>query len=276
MLPDSVLSILREMREERIRGASWLAKRGAEAFLVLAREMDESLLEDAIRELKEEIVRVNPSMASLHNLVRFFPVTNDREKIIARAEEFLRRIEEAKRELASIGAQLIDPGDVIITHSLSSAVLEIFKLAKTRGKEFKVILTESAPDYEGLKLAEELESLGIDFEIITDSQMGLFCKKATLALVGADMVTKDGYVVNKVGTYLLALACHENNVPFYVAAETYKFHPTQKAEDVELVERPLKRGKFEVRNVLFDITPWRFIRGIITELGIIVPPRDLQ
>ncbi|AEC51988.1 translation initiation factor IF-2B subunit alpha [Pyrococcus sp. NA2] len=276
MLPERVIEIIHEMKAERIRGASWLAKRGAEAFLALAEELDEALLEDAIRELRREIINVNPSMASLYNLARFIPVTNKRELVRMRALEFLRRIEESKRELANVGAQLIEERDVIITHSFSSAVLEIFRMAKERRKSFKVILTESSPDYEGIHLAKELEELSIDFEIITDAQLGLFCRKATLAIVGADMVTKDGSVVNKAGTYLLALACHENDVPFYVAAETYKFHPTLRANEVTLMERDFERGNFRVRNVLFDVTPWKFIRGIITELGIVIPPRDIQ
>ncbi|CAB50496.1 translation initiation factor eIF-2B alpha/beta/delta subunit family protein [Pyrococcus abyssi] len=276
MLPDRVLEILNEMKAERIRGATWLARKGAEAFLALAEELDEALLEDAIRELRSRIIEVNPSMASLYNLARFMPITNNRELVKMRALEFLRRMDEAKRELASIGAQLIDDGDVIITHSFSSSVLEIFKVAKDRRKSFKVIITESSPDYEGLHLANELENLGIEFEVITDSQMGLFCRKATISMVGADMVTRDGFVVNKAGTYLLALACHESDVPFYVAAETYKFHPTVKSNEVVLHERDFSRSGFRVRNVLFDLTPWKFIRGIITELGIVIPPRDIQ
>ncbi|BAA29526.1 translation initiation factor IF-2 [Pyrococcus horikoshii] len=276
MLPERVLEILREMKRERIKGASWLAKKGAEAFLTLAEELDESLLEDAIMELREEVVKVNPSMASLYNLARFIPVTNRRDILKSRALEFLRRMEEAKRELASIGAQLIDDGDVIITHSFSSTVLEIIRTAKERKKRFKVILTESSPDYEGLHLARELEFSGIEFEVITDAQMGLFCREASIAIVGADMITKDGYVVNKAGTYLLALACHENAIPFYVAAETYKFHPTLKSGDVMLMERDLIRGNVRIRNVLFDVTPWKYVRGIITELGIVIPPRDIQ
>jgi len=275
VLPEKVVKILEEMKNEKIRGASWMAKKGAEAFILLSEELDETSLEEGIIELKREILEINPSMASLYNLAMFIPITNDREVVKLRAEEFIKRAEEAKKEIASIGAQLIDSGDVIITHSYSSAVFEILKTAKRRGKQFKVILTESAPDYEGLYLAKALQDESIEVEIITDAQLGLFAKDATLAIVGADTVTKDGYVVNKAGTYLLAISCYESEVPFYVAAETYKFHQKITSKEVELVERPLYREGSRVRNVLFDITPWKFIRGIITELGIILPPRDM-
>ncbi|RLF01359.1 MAG: translation initiation factor IF-2B subunit alpha, partial [Thermoprotei archaeon] len=111
--------------------------------------------------------------------------------------------------------------------------------------------------------------------VITDAQLGLFARKATLALVGADNVTRDGAAVNKAGTYLLALACHDNGVPFYVAAESFKLHPELSSGEVEIVERPYARQGYRVRNMLFDVTPWRYVRGIITEFGILVPPKEI-
>ncbi|WP_258084441.1 translation initiation factor eIF-2B alpha/beta/delta subunit family protein [Thermococcus thermotolerans] len=275
MLPQEVRSILEEMRAERIRGASWLAMRGAEAYMTLAGLLEGDELKRALEDMRQEIPAINRTMASLYNLSRFIPITGNPEVVRTKAEEFVRLAGEAKREIGNIGSELIDENEVIITHSFSSAVLEIFKAAVRKGKRFRVVLTESAPDYEGVALARELDSLGVPFEVITDAQLGLFARKATLALVGADNVTRDGAVVNKAGTYLLALACHDNGVPFYVAAESFKLHPELSSEDVEIVERPYARQGYRVRNLLFDVTPWRYIRGIITEFGILVPPKEI-
>ncbi|ASJ14084.1 translation initiation factor eIF-2B alpha/beta/delta subunit family protein [Thermococcus radiotolerans] len=275
MLPPEVRSIIEEMRAERIRGASWLARRGAEAYLVLSELLEGEELESALKEMKREIPAANGTMASLYNLARFIPITGDPDVVRTKAEEFIRLGEEAKREIGNIGSELIDENEVVITHSFSSAVLEIFKAAWRKGKHFRVILTESAPDYEGIALARELDSLGVPFEVITDAQLGLFARKATLALVGADNVTRDGAAVNKAGTYLLALACHDNGVPFYVAAESFKLHPELSSGEVEIVERPYVRQGYRVRNMLFDVTPWRYVRGIITEFGILVPPKEI-
>ncbi|ASJ12428.1 translation initiation factor eIF-2B alpha/beta/delta subunit family protein [Thermococcus thioreducens] len=275
MLPDEVRSILEEMRAERIRGAGWLAMRGAEAYMILAGLLEGDELKNALREMRTEVPAVNRTMASLYNLSRFIPITGNPEVVRTKAEEFVRLAGEAKREIGNIGSELIDENEVIITHSFSSAVLEIFKAAKRKGKHFRVVLTESAPDYEGIALARELDSLGVPFEVITDAQLGLFARKATLALVGADNVTRDGAVVNKAGTYLLALACHDNGVPFYVAAESFKLHPGLTSEEVEIVERPYMRQGYRVRNLLFDVTPWRYVRGVITEFGILVPPKEI-
>ncbi len=275
MLPLEVRSILEEMRAERIRGASWLAVRGAEAYITLAEILKGGELENALREMKVEVPTVNRTMASLYNLSRFIPITGDAETVRARAEEFIRLAGEAKREIGNIGSELIDENEVVITHSFSSAILEVLRMAKKKGKSFRVILTESAPGYEGLALAGELESLGVPFEVITDAQIGISAKNATLALVGADNITRDGAVLNKAGTYPLALACHDNGIPFYVAAESFKLHPKLRANEVEIVERPYTRQGFRIRNRLFDVTPWRYIRGIITEFGILVPPKEI-
>jgi len=252
-----------------------MAKRGAEAYLILANLLEGEELKKALIELKRELPAVNPTMASLYNLTRFIPITDDASLVISRAEEFLHLIDEAKKAIGNIGSELIEEGDTVITHSFSSAVFEVLRTARSRGVDFKVILTESAPDYEGIILASELEKLGIKFELITDAQLGLFAGKATIALVGADNITKDGAVINKAGTYLLALACHDNGVPFYVTAESFKLHPELRSDEVEILERPYARQGYRVRNFLFDVTPWKYVRGIITELGILVPPREI-
>lgn len=275
MLPAEVRSIIEEMRAERIRGAGYLAMKGAEAYLLLSELLEGEELENALREMKREIPAVNRTMASLYNLARFIPITGNPEVVRAKAEEFIRLSEEARREIGNIGSELIDENEVVITHSFSSAVLGIFRAARRKGKHFHVILTESSPDYEGIALARELDSLGVPFKVITDAQLGLFAKNATLALVGADSVTRDGAAVNKAGTYLLALACHDIGVPFYVAAESFKLHPELSSDEIEIVERPYARQGYRVRNFLFDVTPWRYIRGIITEFGVLVPPKEI-
>jgi len=275
MLPKDVQAILEEMKAEKIRGASYLAKKGAEAYIKLSDLLDGFELSSAIEELSREILNVNPTMASLYNLTHFIKPSQDPEFVKAKAQEFIKLSEEARKEIGNIGSELIDDGDIIITHSFSSTVLEIFKAAKVKGKMFRIILTESSPDYEGLALAKELKKIGISFEIITDAQIGFFAKKSTLAFVGADNITQDGCVINKAGTYLLALACFDNGIPLYVAAESFKIHPKLKAEEIEIVERKFKRNHFLIRNFLFDVTPWRYVRGIITELGILVPPKEL-
>jgi len=93
-----------------------------------------------------------------------------------------------------------------------------------------------------------------------------------IVIVGTDAIRKQG-VINKIGTYFLALAAAEHDIPFYVAASHFKF---DKRKRVEIEERPTeeiyKRIKnVEIRNPAFDMTPWKYITAVITENGIKKP-----
>jgi translation initiation factor eIF-2B subunit delta len=100
--------------------------------------------------------------------------------------------------------------------------------------------------------------------LITDAQINLFAPRADLALVGADALLEDGSVVNKAGTSLLALACHDNRVPFYVCAESFKKCPPG-MDHIELEEMDQAElghhlpFPITTRNIYFDITPARLI-----------------
>ncbi|MEO2151268.1 MAG: translation initiation factor IF-2B subunit alpha, partial [Thermococcus sp.] len=110
MLPPEVKSVLEELRAERIRGASWMARQGAEAYLILADLLEGDELRKALIELRHELPRINPTMASLYNLSRFIPVTDNPLLVKSRAEEFLRLIDEAKKTIGNIGSELIEDG----------------------------------------------------------------------------------------------------------------------------------------------------------------------
>jgi translation initiation factor 2B subunit (eIF-2B alpha/beta/delta family) len=158
-----------------------------------------------------------------------------------------------------------------MTHSLSSSIRHFFSLLAP--VEVKVIVTESRPLNEGYLLAEFLSSLQIDTVLITDAQMGIWCKSATKIVMGADAVLRDGSVVNKSGTLLMALAAQEFQIPFFVCCDSYKY-THQAAEDFHLEEmQALELGfdtinHVDIRNTYFDITPARLIRGWVTESGL--------
>ena len=136
---------------------------------------------------------------------------------------------------------------------------------------------------------------GIDYALIVDNAAGYFMQRGEvdLVIVGADRVTANGDVANKIGTYEKAVVANENNIPFYVAAPRMTFDlKTETGWEVEIEERDLEEvtkmwGKIQegelkniqipadgtvARNPSFDITPARYISGFITEKGIIKPP----
>jgi len=140
--------------------------------------------------------------------------------------------------------------------------------------------------------AWELEQYGISYEIITDSMAGFFLQtgKVQKVLFGGDRVAANGDVANKVGTYMLALAAHDNNVPVYSVVPTSTIDlslehggliPIEERDQKEVLdlqvqgEQVFPRGA-KARNPAFDVTPGRLISAFVTENGIIDPPFDVN
>jgi len=275
MLPDRVKKILDEITNERLGGASYLAKKAAEAYIILLK--DEAFFNrDYVKELSEILIEKLPSVASVYNIAAKMlreakNAQTTRNEMLKIAEEYFKNIEVAREKVAKRFLNLVRESEItVITHSYSAAVLATLKELKAQGTSLKVIVTESRPDFEGIQLANALENLEITYEIITDAQIGLWVKEADMAITGADCVTRDLYVINKAGTFLLALSAHHYGVPFYVVAEEYKFHPVARTGDeIRLMERSLEVLKKPVRNILFDVTPPELINAIVTESKII-------
>ncbi|MCD6503070.1 MAG: translation initiation factor IF-2B subunit alpha [Thermoplasmata archaeon] len=274
-LPQRAEEILNSMISEKIKGASYLAEKCVEFYIAL---IEENISNKEIVRLSNEIVRLFPTVAPIYNVsdhvMKLVREIDDKDVILKRLKDYLTEIQSAKSKTAEIFIKNIEiPSEVVfMTHSYSSAVLELFKKLSSMDISFEVILTESRPDFEGIHLANELEDLGIKYEIITDAQMGLMIKRADVVVVGADCITRRLDVINKAGTFLLALSANYYSVPFYVLAERFKFHPIiNHGEELELMERELTVQGKAVRNILFDVTPSRLVTAILTERDIVKP-----
>ena len=158
-----------------------------------------------------------------------------------------------------------------MTHSLSSTVVELFRLLAASGGGVCAIVTESRPLCEGHRLAERLSAWAVSTTLITDAQAGLFVGRADAVVVGADAVLADGGVVNKAGTYPLALLARDAGVPFYVCCESFKRRrpglPAPEPEEMDAAELGAPElPHVTARNVYFDVTPARLLTALITEL----------
>jgi ribose 1,5-bisphosphate isomerase len=200
--------------------------------------------------------------------------------VIRNAEAFVEMSSNAVDTIAKIGAKRVQKGDTILTHCNSSAALGVIKEADAQGKDIKVYATESRPWRQGLLTVRELSEAGVDVTLIIDGAVRSVMKKVDKVFVGADTVTSNGAVINKIGTSQLALAANERRVQFNVCTETYKFSPmTLFGEMVEIEERDCGEvadaealpKDVKVYNPVFDTTPARYIDAIITELGILSP-----
>jgi ribose 1,5-bisphosphate isomerase len=200
------------------------------------------------------------------------------QNVVANASQFLKDLEDSKEQIAEIGANRIRNGSIVFTHCHSSTVIRLLAKAKADGKDFKVICTETRPAFQGRITAKELVDLGIETTFIVDSAARTFMGKVDLVIVGADAITSEGNVVNKIGSSGIAVLAHEARVPLYVVSELLKFDPeTLKGECEKLEQRSPAEvwseapPKLIVRNPAFDVTSNRYIHGLICEEGIIPP-----
>ena len=177
---------------------------------------------------------------------------------------------------ASIMSSILKGKSKVMTHSYSSTVLDVLGSCT----DIEVICPESRPLCEGLRTAQVLGERGIRVKIMVDSAAPSLMGECDVVMVGADAITPEG-VVNKIGTYALALAAREQKIPFYVLAGTEKFLPPPFAQALRIEERDPKEVTQEaiprsrVENRYFDITPLELITGVVAQDGVI-PGEEVQ
>ena len=204
---------------------------------------------------------------------------------------------ETNKRMGRNGAALIDDGDTIIHHCNTGALaavdwgtaLGVIRTAHEQGKRIHVLVDETRPRLQGARLtAWELQQYHIPYEIITDNMAGFFLKSGQVqkVLFGADRIAANGDVANKIGTYMLALAAHDNGVPVYSVAPTSSIDfSLNDGSDIPIEERDPEEvlgiqfhgeqvmpQAARARNPAFDVTPNRLISAFVTENGIVYPP----
>jgi ribose 1,5-bisphosphate isomerase len=198
--------------------------------------------------------------------------------VLAGSEKFQKSLAQSKECIAEIGSKRIRDGSTVFTHCHSSTVTYMLAKAKNNGKIFSVICTETRPAFQGRITAKEMLQLGIETTFIVDSAARSFMHDVDVVVVGADAITSEGNVVNKIGTSAIAVLAHEARKPFYVVSELLKFDPATLCGEHEKIEERSRDevwkeapAELKVRNPAFDVTPRDLIHGIICEEGIVSP-----
>jgi len=208
---------------------------------------------------------------------------------------------EINKRLGEHGASLVQDGDTLLHHCNTGALatvdygtaLGVIRTAHEQGKKIHVLVDETRPRLQGARLTTwELQQLDIPFTLIADNAAGHFLRsgQVNIVLVGADRVAANGDVANKIGTYKLALAAQDNGVPFYPCVPTstvdlalpsgdeipIEERPAEEITEVAYRGQPIAPEGIVVANPAFDITPHRYVSGIVTENGIAYPPLALN
>ena len=220
-----------------------------------------------------------------------------KELILQEAVEMIGEDNRICRAIGEAGVALISDGYNLLTHCnagglatamYGTALSPMFR-AKEMGMKLHVFVDETRPLLQGARItAWELMEAGIPTTLITDNMAAFTMSqgKVDLIIVGADRIAKNGDTANKIGTLGVAILAREFGVPFYIAAPLSTIDMmTLSGADIPIEERKpdeVIRGfgrqtapaEVGVYNPAFDVTPARYIRGIITEKGIISAPYD--
>ena len=286
---DQVLETARKISSMEVRGAGRIATAAAASLRDFSMAQKTQSLDEFNAELENAadlLLKTRPTAVSLANAIRMVmkyraeDVDSARQAVQLNANNFIENSQKAVEKIGLIGSRRIRDGDTVLTHCNSQAAISVISAAHKSGKKIKVIATESRPRFQGITTIGMLDKLGIETELIVDSAARSVMNEVDLVVVGADVITANGTLVNKIGTAQIALCAREARTSFMVAAETYKFSPKtilgelvtiEEREPAEVLPDISKYGHVTVRNPAFDVTPHQYIDLICTEAGAISP-----
>ena len=286
---DQVLETAEKISSMEVRGAGRIATAAAASLRDFSMTLEAQNLEEFNLQLENAaslLLKTRPTAVSLSNAIRMVmkykaeDVDGARQAVVSNANRFIKNSQKAVEKIGQIGSRRIRDGDTVLTHCNSIAAISVISAAHKSGKKIKVIATESRPRFQGITTIGMLDKLGIETELIVDSAARSVMNEVDLVVVGADVITANGTLVNKIGTAQIALCAREARTSFMVAAETYKFSPEtilgelvtiEEREPEEVLSDISKYKHVRVRNPAFDVTPHQYIDLICTEAGAISP-----
>lgn len=296
-----VKDLARGIKNMTIRGSGAIGISGIYGMLLALVKSKGNKAE--VIEAGEELKTTRPTALNLIKTInRLIDFTKDSSNVdfydnfYNKACDMLEEQLSFEKRLGENGAALIESGDTILTHCHSGALagsgfggraLSVIRTAFLQGKDIHVYTSETRPYLQGARItAFELEKFGIPHTLITDGMSGYLMKlgKIDKIVVGSDRVASNGDLINKVGTYMHAIAAKENNIPFYTATSSHTIDfDLKQGMDIGVEFRPSEEvSHFNGKSITtantkalypaFDITPNELISGIITEAGVIKQP----
>ena len=235
---------------------------------------------NAIRWLKVEINDVDPDT----------PESTAKANLCEAIDNFIsERITVADQVIATSAAEKIQDGDVILTFAKSSIVQKTLMQAYQNGKQFRVIVVDSRPLFEGKNLARALADLGLEVQYSLTHAVGHAMKDATKVFLGAHAMMSNGRLYSRIGTAIVAMMAKESDIPVIVCCESVKFTDKVALDSIvsnevappdELIiqgetSTALKGWRdspnLQLLNLMYDVTPAEYINMVVTEYGSLPP-----
>ncbi|MGD2040768.1 MAG: S-methyl-5-thioribose-1-phosphate isomerase [Anaerolineae bacterium] len=275
-----------------------LAARTSQAMTIAALQADLEEAAAVLRKTRPTAVNLSwavERMLAASRASKHTEVDGLVEELIAEAQRIADEDVEINRRMGAHGASLVEDGFRILTHCNAGALatvdygtaLGVIRAAHEQDKNIHVWVDETRPRLQGARLTSwELMNEGIPMTLIADNVAGHLMRtgQVDIVFVGSDRTAANGDVANKIGTYKLAVLAKENGIPFYAVVPTSTVDlavPT--GDDIPIEERgpeevthpggcQVAPEGVHVLNVAFDVTPHRYVTGIVTENGIAYPP----
>ncbi len=305
---DSYQAVANAITDMTVRGAPAIGAAAAFGIALAAQQTPGTTASELIENLRPAAAYIRAARPTAVNLMwavdRMMAIAQNeqassaddiRALLLAEAQRIADDDVAINKRMGAYGAELISDGDTVLHHCNTGALatvdygtaLGVIRAAFEQGKKFHVLLDETRPRLQGARLsAWEMEQLGIPYDILPDTAAGYYMQKGEikLCLVGADRVCSNGDFANKIGTYQVAIMAKEHGIPFYTVAPTstvdldlhsgadIPIEERDKAEVLAPYGHALVPPHFHARNPAFDVTPNRYLSGIVTECGIIRTP----
>ncbi|MBN2330748.1 MAG: hypothetical protein JXC85_02935 [Candidatus Aenigmarchaeota archaeon] len=264
---DKFDEICRKIKKVEIQGAENVAKAAVRALM----------LRNDARSIKK-LISLRPTEPCMRNAIGF--VKPDPKKLGPVA---LKHFTDSDKKIGEYGAKKIDDGMTVFTHCHSSNVMDVLRRAKLDGKRYEVYCTETRPLLQGRKTAKELKRLGIPVTMFVDSGARIALKDSDLFLFGADAITSECKVVNKIGTEMMAEIANKYDTGCYCCTDSWKYDATTVFGNKEPIEIrdpkevwPGAPAGVKIMNLAFERVDPDLITAIISELGVFPPEVFIQ
>jgi len=292
-------AVARAIEEMAVQGAGDIAITAGFGLYLAARAAERggpSRRDEMLQKAAERLIATRPTGYHLAALVNKLmrrvgeagQATPASEVILASLKRSLEAQRRISEDTGRHAETLLDSGDRILTHCFAGpALLYMLRIAREKGKDVRVLCTETRPYLQGARLtAWSVSELGVDTTLITDNMAAHCMSRGMVSKVfaAADRVAMDGVVANKVGTLQLAICAHYFRISFYILAYGGPDAKTPRGSDIPIEERD-PREVLEFRGTpisgpavkgyypAFDLTPPELVTGIVTAQGVALRAR---
>ncbi len=251
--------ILKDIKNVKIQGARNISKAALRAYSLFPTKTS-----------KKKILSTRPTEPMMERVLDLISSGKYTKK------EILAHFDSSQEKINKNVLKIIKEHDVIFTHCHSTNVVNALVYAKKHGRSFEVYNTETRPLYQGRKTAKDLKKAGIKVTLFVDSAFGIALskeqgtRKANKVFLGADALLEKG-VINKVGSEAIAQIAKSQNIPVYVIADSWKYT----AKKIQLEQRSFREiwkrvsNRIRIKNPSFEFVPKKYLKAIISELGIL-------